>query len=99
MPAEYQRKRTKGFKLPAGVVCVTRPGKFGNPFETAEEFEKALSHVINCDHPDLDLIGEHWSHMKRIAHSLEELRGKDLACWCAIGASCHRTVLIKYANR
>ena len=38
-PLRIQRKRTpKGFKHPIGTTFVTRPGKFGNPFESAESF-------------------------------------------------------------
>jgi hypothetical protein len=32
MPERIQRKRTKGWKMPAGAVYVGRPTKFGNPF-------------------------------------------------------------------
>lgn len=32
MPKRIQRKRTKGWRLPENTVCVTRPGKWGNPF-------------------------------------------------------------------
>lgn len=28
-----------------------------------------------------------------------ELRGRDLACWCAIGQPCHATVLLEIANQ
>ena len=34
-----QRKRTKGFKLPSGTVCVSRPSKWGNPFEISSAIE------------------------------------------------------------
>jgi hypothetical protein len=30
---------------------------------------------------------------------LHELRGKNLACWCALDASCHADVLLEIANR
>lgn len=30
---------------------------------------------------------------------IEELRGKNLACWCRIGDPCHRDVLLRLANR
>lgn len=30
---------------------------------------------------------------------LRDLRGHDLACWCAIGAPCHADVLLDLANR
>src|SRR3990167_6242156 len=32
MPKRIQRKRTKGWRMPEGVVYVGRPSKFGNPF-------------------------------------------------------------------
>ena len=31
-PVRIQRKRTKGWKMPENTVSVTRPGKWGNPF-------------------------------------------------------------------
>ncbi|MEP2841512.1 DUF4326 domain-containing protein [Roseibium sp.] len=30
---------------------------------------------------------------------LQELAGKDLACWCALDAPCHADVLLKFAAR
>jgi hypothetical protein len=33
MPKRIQRRRTKGWRKPEGVVNVTRPGKWGNPFK------------------------------------------------------------------
>ena len=30
--------------------------------------------------------------------ALAELRGKDLACWCAAGSVCHADVLLELAN-
>lgn len=34
-PQRVQRKRTAGWRLPAGAVCVTRPSVYGNPFKVA----------------------------------------------------------------
>lgn len=31
--------------------------------------------------------------------SVSELRGKNLACWCKLGAPCHADVLLEIANR
>lgn len=28
-----------------------------------------------------------------------ELRGKDLACWCGLGKTCHADILLAIANR
>jgi hypothetical protein len=33
MPVRVQRKRTKGWKMPPNTVSVTRPRKWGNPFD------------------------------------------------------------------
>ena len=38
-PIRIQRKRTKGYKLPPDTVCVTRPGKYGNPFTGIEAID------------------------------------------------------------
>lgn len=35
----------------------------------------------------------------KILNSLEELRGKDLACFCKEGEVCHGDVLLEMANR
>lgn len=35
-PIRIQRKRTKGFKLPIGTICVTRGTKYGNPFRVVK---------------------------------------------------------------
>jgi hypothetical protein len=97
MPKRIQRKRTKGWRLPANAKCVTRPHKFGNPFDTAAEFRVWLEAIINGG----VLCGklETQSHMLRIAHDIEELRGLDLACWCSLTKDCHADILIEFANR
>jgi hypothetical protein len=42
-PVRVHRQRTKGWKMPANTVCVTRPGKWGNPFNF-----KASGHCWNA---------------------------------------------------
>lgn len=39
--------------------------------------------------------GSYYPHIKRI----EELRGRDLACWCPLDQPCHADVLLELANR
>ena len=84
MPKRIQRKRTKGWRMPAGAVYVSRPSKWGNPF-TVEAFgrQKAVELYERCALPHLPI---------------EELRGKDLACWCPLDQPCHADVLLKVAN-
>ena len=38
MPIRIQRRRTKGWRMPDGAVYLGRPTKWGNPFETAEQY-------------------------------------------------------------
>lgn len=91
-PVRLQRSRAKGAKLvsPNGlpVVCVTRPGVFGNPFATAEQFRLW---VTNGSPP--------LAPLRLLLKRLPELRGKNLACWCKPGDACHADVLLELANR
>lgn len=51
MPVRIQRKRTKGWKMPEGTVSVTRPGKWGNPFDLrrSEHCWTAVAHGFRGD--------------------------------------------------
>ena len=37
---------------------------------------------------------DQWMSVRRV----NELRGKNLACWCPLDAPCHADVLLKIAN-
>lgn len=97
-PQRHQRSRAKGAKLPAGVICVTRPGKWGNPYLTAHDFRCAFLAIRDGRmlSPERQ---KHFEHMATIVRDIEVLRGKDLACWCKPGQSCHADHLIEFANR
>lgn len=96
-PIRYQRSRRKGSRLPGGVVCCTRPGKFGNPFKTVSEFRCVLKRMVDGGAlPATDTDSE--KHMKRLADSLPEIRGKSLACWCSLDSDCHVDVILEFAN-
>lgn len=45
---------------------------------------------------------EHFAWLKRLGadplEAISELRGKNLACWCALDAPCHADVLLRLAN-
>ena len=94
MPKRIQRKRTKGWRMPPGAVYVGRPTKWGNPFVT---------------HP-VDRIGAYKMYIQAMIGmnprkwNLDELRGKDLACWCPLSDEgeepypCHADILLELAN-
>lgn len=89
MLKRIQRKRTKGWRMPEGAVYVGRPTKWGNPFPV-EEYGRQLS---------VDNFRRRMDGMRAIgALNLSELRGKDLACWCALDQPCHADVLLEIAN-
>ena len=93
-PLRIQRKRTKGFRLPSGAICVTRPGKWGNPFPgSATLFHAWLTGTwIPPQHEKL-MARRLW-----MLDHLHELAGKQLACWCSRDAACHADLLCELAN-
>ena len=91
-PLRIQRKRTKGYRLPAGAVCVHRPTKWGNPFR-----------VMDGDNGDAVRRYDVWLHQDpkgmAIADSARrELPGKLLACFCPLSKRCHADVLAELVN-
>ena len=101
MPERVQLRRTKGYRKPEHAVVVARPSKWGNPYpvkvygeEAVAMYERAVRQAI--EHP-WSMPNDLW--VRNIADSLDELRGKDLACWCGPTDVCHADVLLDLANR
>lgn len=101
-PKGIQLSRAKGWRKPAGAIVVSRPSKWGNPFRIDIWGREA---AVAMFRRDLDRClrnpwaSAHAIEIRIMAESISELRGHDLACWCAIGSPCHRDVLIELANR
>lgn len=93
MVERIQRKRTKGWRMPPNTVSVTRPGKWGNQWKP-ERFS-----TCGC-HDPRDAVRLFRLHeAPRLADDARrELRGKNLACFCALDQPCHADVLIELAN-
>lgn len=90
MPMRIQRKRSKGWRMPANAVYVGRPTEWGNPFRTPPmNREAAIAHFREW------IKKQPWLRPERIR---EHLRGKDLACWCPLDQPCHADVLFEIAN-
>ena len=101
MPKRIQRKRTKGWRMPANTVYVGRPTRWGNPFK-----------VLDGDHAQSvrlfrELLVESGYEVKLTFReetiSIETvqlyLRGRNLACWCPLEIPCHVDVLLEIANK
>lgn len=73
--------------MPSNALYVGRGSKCGNPFTlkvagSRENAVEAYSRWLN-------------EQLFYGRLNLEELRGKDLACWCSLNVSCHADVLIE----
>jgi Domain of unknown function (DUF4326) len=103
-PKRIQLRRTKGFRMPANTVKVTRPGIFGNPYVITPQLlamcdgDKARAQQA-CVNSFRDWLNDSagGDELKTLAR--QKLRGKNLACWCKPGTPCHADVLLKIANK
>jgi len=105
-PVRLQLSRAKGFNLQFHSCAVNgleavncaRPSKWGNRFTVAEygsreqAVEEFHAWLLDC------LIYPISRQATRDA--LDELRGKNLACWCPMdGRPCHADILLNLANQ
>ena len=113
-PVRIQRKRTKDFNLQAAspnglpVVYVGRPTKWGNPFAlvgpgrpAGEQFYDLhdLMTREGCVGAFREWLDETEEGRMLAAEAVEELRGKNLACWCSLDDFCHADVWLEVANK
>jgi hypothetical protein len=90
MPRRIQLRRTKGYRKPADAVTVRRPTRYGNPYpvktygraEALRLFEAWLTALPEAERETY----------------LAPLRGKDLACVCALDQPCHADIWLRWAN-
>ncbi len=97
MPIRIQRKRTKGWRKPEGAVYVGRGTKWGNPFEVGMILKKNrapldVDEVVDQYRINLERL------MKMRGANIQDLRGKDLMCFCPLDQPCHADVLLEIAN-
>jgi hypothetical protein len=106
LPVRLQLSRKKGFDLQAHSRAVnglpafncSRPGRFGNQFKVGRD---------GCAHECRDLFRVKLEAQLAacplgaiiIRQMLDELRGKNVACWCGLGEPCHGDVWLEIANR
>lgn len=111
-PKRVQLSRRKGWKMPANTVKVARPTRFGNPWTVKGAIEvgynpaHAQQYCVDL-YRELLTTTDGLTHMlqdsdylrRQITEGLPELRGKNLACWCAPEQPCHADVLLELANK
>lgn len=109
-PIRLQLSRRKGFSLQMlslatnglPAVNVARPSKWGNPCRIGKSKDYSAADAVR----DFKL----WMDRDRSIRSYEsiygqpptmfiqDLRGKNLACWCPLDQPCHADVLLEMAN-
>jgi uncharacterized protein YfaA (DUF2138 family) len=101
-PIRIQRKRTKGWKMPKNTVYVGRPSKFGNPFVVGKlpqgDWAGIVAFPVTVEQA-VGLYRRYFAETWRMGVIQEELRGKNLACWCEPSKPCHADVLLEIANQ
>lgn len=110
-PQRIQLSRKAGFNLQATsmalnglpAVSVARPGRWGNPFKVGGTIHRGLDFSgrdqIVRDAAHAVQLFRGWLFSRSPVNDLApKLRGKNLACWCALDQPCHADVLLELAN-
>lgn len=109
MPKRVQRQRTKGWRMPEGVIYVGRPTVFGNIWRPedgrayfvppAERAAWAVRRYV-ADAQTRGFVHYDLSEADPVYLSdlPRVLGGRDLACWCPLDAACHADYLLEVAN-
>ena len=83
--------------MPSGAIDVGRPSKWGNPYTTGRSYDWVVGGIsMKQILPVKDAEDAIEFYKKWIRHQLRcspdllnELRGRDLVCWCAMDQRCH----------
>jgi hypothetical protein len=107
-PIRVQLSRAKGWRKPPNTVSVARPTIWGNPWRILypNEFRRLWfvdgpAQTVECA-SEAEAVALALRKFRYYASSRPELiaplRGRNLACWCALDAPCHADVLLELAN-
>lgn len=106
-PERIQLRRKKGWKMPPNTLKVDRSTKWGNPFIVGKHgtLRECVLKFIRLCAGQVELAGsgprnfdEQNAFLEQLHNNLDELKGKNLACWCDHNGPCHADVLLLIAN-
>jgi hypothetical protein len=104
-PQRIQISRAKNWKMPPNTVKVDRTTKWGNPYKEgitpgnyASWFRADLTKEMKSPSGPTEPEHPFSVHLWNIGQNINQLRGKNLACWCRPEAPCHADVLLELAN-
>lgn len=105
-PIRVHLSRAKGWRMPDNTKKVDRSTRYGNPFLASDirvsgpkESQGLPIGVAGA----VQAFRNYLTNLLRVEPQktrqvLDELRGKNLACWCKLGEPCHADVLLELAN-
>lgn len=97
-PIRIQLSRQKGWRMPPNTTKVDRSTMWGNRWKIGV-WSNTLGRNVETTQEAVDLYRQlMWVEPHMIAWVRENLRGRNLACWCRIGDPCHADVLLEIAN-
>jgi hypothetical protein len=106
LPKRIRLSRKKGYRKPPDAVTVSRPTKWGNPFDWRNYIFAPTEHEAKQLAVDdfRDWLagkdGQYYIEQRQwILDHLHELRDKDVACWCRLDGPCHGDVYLELANK
>lgn len=104
-PRRITLSRAKGWRMPPNTVKVDRATKWGNPHRVGECYVPDAAEAVRLFRIGMGADGSEapcrpnpGSPCGRMLRDIEQLRGKNLACWCKPGEPCHADVLLELAN-
>jgi Domain of unknown function (DUF4326) len=103
MPRRIVRRRIKGWRKPEGAIDCTRAnnGPWGNRYVVGQTVQHVNGrHYTVVDRAHAVALYREWLfwQLERFPHYLDDLKGRDLMCWCPFGQPCHVDVLLEVAN-
>jgi hypothetical protein len=101
-PIRIQLRRTRGWRMPPNTIKVARPSRWGNPY-SLDTARKLMPNATDAERRRRCVRAfSIWvTDMEddELKEYLTPLRGKNLACFCALNEMCHADVLLELANR
>jgi hypothetical protein len=104
MTTRVRLSRRRGAKLPPGTVVVSRPSRWGNPFDWRDMMGATpeLKKEYACSKYEHWLLkGEYGRADERqwILDNIHTIRDAEyVACWCSLSGNCHADILIRLSE-
>lgn len=109
IPHRVQLSRRKGWRMPPNTVSIARPHRWGNIFRVGSTgWIPVDSTGVWSKEPHAPLTREQAVQcfqfsaefqLRADPHYFDDLRGRNVACFCRLDQACHGDVILELANR